>query len=70
MEEVFRGDNEFDLDDDPLGPIFYVERPDLEYDETIDHLCMNKRCVNPDHWTDPVTRAENTRLMQQRRKRK
>lgn len=27
---------------------------------TIDHLCRNKRCVNPDH-LEPVTGAENTR---------
>lgn len=26
---------------------------------TIDHLCKNKRCVNPDH-LEVVTRAENT----------
>lgn len=27
---------------------------------TIDHLCRNRSCVNPDHM-EPVTRAENTR---------
>lgn len=27
---------------------------------TIDHLCRNKRCVNPDH-LEVVTRGENTR---------
>jgi hypothetical protein len=27
---------------------------------TIDHLCRNRLCVNPDHM-EPVTRAENTR---------
>ncbi len=26
----------------------------------IDHLCRNRRCVNPDH-LEPVTKAENTR---------
>jgi hypothetical protein len=29
-------------------------------EETLDHLCLNKRCVNPDH-LEPVSRAENTR---------
>jgi hypothetical protein len=27
---------------------------------TIDHLCRNRRCVNPDHM-EPVTRGENAR---------
>lgn len=26
----------------------------------LDHLCRNRRCVNPDH-LEPVTRGENTR---------
>lgn len=29
-------------------------------DLTIDHLCLNKMCVNPDH-LEPVTNAENIR---------
>lgn len=28
--------------------------------ETLDHLCRNLRCVNPDH-LEPVTREENLR---------
>jgi cold shock CspA family protein len=61
MEELMRGQyNEFDLDDDPLGPILLVERPPLDPDdETIDHLCYTCRCGNPDHWRI-VTRVENT----------
>jgi len=69
MEQVVRGEyHEFDLDDDALGPIFMVEKPALDPDiETIDHLCYNRRCWNPDHW-NIETRAENSALMQQRRK--
>lgn len=40
-----------------IGPI----PPEL----TIDHLCLNKLCVNPDHM-EPVTGAENTRRHIQR----
>jgi hypothetical protein len=29
---------------------------------TIDHLCLNKKCVNPDH-LELVTASENTRRM-------
>lgn len=34
-------------------------------EQTIEHLCACRRCINPDHWI-VVTRAENTALMQQR----
>lgn len=30
---------------------------------TLDHLCRNKGCVNPDH-LEPVTSSENTRRAQ------
>lgn len=60
MEELVRGHNEFDLDDDPLGPIFFVPRPKLDPDaETIGHLCYTPGCINPDHW-QLETRVENT----------
>jgi hypothetical protein len=61
MEEMMRGQyNEFDLDDDPLGPILLVERPSLDPDdETIDHLCYTPGCIHPDHHR-PLTRVENT----------
>ncbi len=36
----------------------YVEKPDSSL--TLDHLCMNKLCVNPEH-LEQVSRAENTR---------
>ena len=32
----------------------------IPQDMTIDHLCLNKRCVNPDH-LEVVSRAENSR---------
>jgi hypothetical protein len=67
MEHCMRGENEFDLDDDPLGPIFYVPRPRLGSEETLDHLCYNPGCANPDHWEEPVSRAENTLRAHQRR---
>jgi len=68
IEQIVRGQyNEFDLDDDPLGPILMVERPALDRDEeTIDHLCYVRRCWNPDHF-NTETRARNTALMQQRK---
>lgn len=33
---------------------------DLSADMTVDHLCFNKQCVNPDH-LEVVTRQENSR---------
>lgn len=33
--------------------------------ETIDHLCKNTLCINPDHW-QLVTRVDNSALSQQR----
>lgn len=66
IEHVLRGSNEFDLDDDPLGPILVVERPRLDPDdETIEHQCGNRRCCNPDHWII-VSRAKNTSLAWER----
>lgn len=67
MEHQLRGANEFDLDDDPLGPIIWIPRPDLETDETLDHLCFTEGCINPDHW-EVVSRAENSSRMQGRRR--
>lgn len=34
---------------------------------TIDHLCRNRRCVNPDH-LEPVTQAENNRRAREAKK--
>jgi hypothetical protein len=36
-------------------------------DETLDHGCWNRGCINPDHWS-VVTRAENTQEMNDRRR--
>jgi hypothetical protein len=33
--------------------------------ETIDHLCFNTLCINPDHW-QIKTRAENSKISQER----
>jgi hypothetical protein len=60
VAHVLRGYNEFDLDDDPLGPILIVERPRMDPDEeTIEHLCGNRLCENPDHHIE-LTRTENS----------
>lgn len=39
---------------------YELHRGRLAGDVHLDHLCLNKRCVNPDH-LDPVTQQENTR---------
>ena len=36
---------------------------DLEPHNTLDHLCRNKLCVNPEH-LEPVSRSENVKRMQ------
>jgi hypothetical protein len=72
MEQLIR-DNAAQLEadmaeSDPwlLGPT--VKAPPLDpEDETIDHHCCWRRCVNFDHWTT-VTRARNSALMQERKK--
>ena len=49
-------------------PLIDIVAPAMHADdETTDHTCCLRRCVNIDHWNH-VTRAENTALMQQRRK--
>lgn len=68
MVQVMRGANEFDMDDDPLGPIFVVEKPALDPDEeTVDHTCLNTACVNPSH-LELVTRSQNSKLRHQRKR--
>ncbi len=71
IEEITRGRyNEFDLDDDPLGPILLVERPSLDRDDqTINHHCYVRRCWNPDHFS-LMTRVENTQERNDRAKAK
>lgn len=68
MAQLMRGENEFDLDDDPLGPIIYFERPALDPDlETVDHTCWNTGCINPSHLR-LMTRSQNTTLRNQRKR--
>lgn len=43
-----------------------LHRSDIEPGLTIDHLCGNKLCVNPDH-LEPVTAAENVGRFHARR---
>lgn len=60
MEHSMRGDIEIHLDDeDPFGPIIVIPAARMSYDETIDHLCWNTQCINPDHF-EVVTRSENS----------
>lgn len=35
----------------------------IESHDTLDHLCRNKMCVNPEH-LEPVSRSENVKRMQ------
>ena len=47
-------------DEDPFGPIILIPAAPLHTDEqTIDHLCWNNPCCNPDHF-EVVTRSENS----------
>jgi len=48
-----------------LGPP--VTAPPLGPDDTVDHDCYFRRCINPDHW-NVVTRAQNTSNMRRRPK--
>lgn len=36
---------------------------DIQKHDTLDHLCRNKLCINPDH-LQPVSRSENVKRMQ------
>jgi HNH endonuclease len=36
---------------------------DIQKHNTLDHLCRNKLCINPDH-LQPVSRSENVKRMQ------
>jgi hypothetical protein len=40
--------------------VYTVHRGLIPHGLTLDHLCRNTRCVNPEH-LEPVTAAENTR---------
>jgi hypothetical protein len=42
-----------------------LEKMLLSEGETLDHLCTETLCINPDHW-QVVTLAENSKLSQQR----
>lgn len=49
-------------------PLPGVAAPPMSTDqETVDHLCCNRRCVNPDH-LQLISRTENSRLRHQRRR--
>jgi hypothetical protein len=45
---------------------FVLQRGDIPAGMTLDHTCVNKRCVNPDH-LEVVTASENSKRMHARR---
>jgi hypothetical protein len=49
-----------------LGPPVPVRQMDPD-EETVEHLCACRQCINPDHMI-VVTRAKKRSLMQERRK--
>jgi hypothetical protein len=60
MHRIVSGEYiEIHLDDDPFGPFVMIPAAHLGYDETIDHLCWNTQCINPDHF-EVVSRSENS----------
>lgn len=61
MHRQFEGEYiEIHLDDeDPFGPIVLIPVAPMPYDVTIDHLCWNNPCCNPDHF-EVVSRSENS----------